>query len=69
MIRLWLILGVVALFIGLFGYIDQELRCKASWNWSQFWHHEPLIGIAVCVGIALLVVAFIESMQNKRGKK
>ena len=36
MIRLWLILGVVALFIGLVGYIDQELRCKASWNWNQF---------------------------------
>jgi len=65
MTKLWLILGFISLLLGLFGYLDQELRCHASWNWDQFWHHEPLVGIAVCVGIVLLVVAVIEYMGNR----
>ena len=63
--RLWLILGFVALGLGLFGYLDQELRCKAHWDWSQFLHHESFIAIAICVGIALLVVYVVE----RRGLK
>ena len=55
--RRWLILG--SLGLGLFGYFDQEIRCKAHWDWGTLWHHEPLVAMAVCVGIALLVVHLI----------
>jgi len=55
--RIWLILGLLGL--GLFGYLDQEIRCKAHWDWGTLWHHEPLVAMAVCVGIALLVVHLI----------
>lgn len=68
MIKLWLILGLISLALGLAGYLEQELCRHASWDWDQFWHHEPLIGIAVCVGIALLLVAVVEYTWTKRKK-
>ena len=59
--RRWLVLGLVALGLGVWGYLDQEFRCQAHWNWSTLWHHEPLVAITVCVGIALLTVALVNN--------
>jgi len=55
--RLSLILGVIAIALGIGGYLDQELRCGAHWDWPTLWHHEPFVAIAICVGIALLVMS------------
>jgi hypothetical protein len=62
--RLWYYLGNVALFLALFGLIHQSLILGSDWNWSQFWHHESLIAIALCVGVALLVVSTIENIRG-----
>ena len=64
--KLWLILGIVSLLIGLFGYIDQEVRRHASWSWVQVGNHESAVGIAMSVGIALLAVAVAEYVRSRK---
>ena len=63
MSKLWLSLGLLSLVTGLGGYIHQAL-IPASWDSSQFWHHEVLIAIAVSVGITLLVVGLINKGEQ-----
>lgn len=54
----WILLGYLFLGAGLYGIVDQSSQ-GVEWAWSQLWHHEPLVGIAFSVGIALLVVGII----------
>ncbi len=64
--KLWLGLSLTSLLLGFFGYLHQELRTRSSWNWHQLRSHEALVGIAVSLGITLLVVAVIEYMRRQR---
>jgi len=64
--KLWLALGIVSLFIAAYGYIDQEVFRHAGWSWRQFMHTESVVAIALCVGIALLVVAIVEFINRRR---
>ena len=54
--RVILWLGVVAVLLAVFGYLDQEIRCLAPWDWSQFWHHETLVVLSLTVGLTLLII-------------
>lgn len=66
--KVWLILGLAALGLALFGYLHQEF-IGASWDWSQLWHHEPLIILATGIGVTLVIVALINmgiAIVNKR---
>lgn len=64
--KLWFVLGIIALALGFIGSLHQKI-CFGTWfTWEQFCHHEPLIGIAVCVGIALLFVAAVEKYRPER---
>ncbi|HEY31490.1 MAG TPA: hypothetical protein G4O10_00100 [Dehalococcoidia bacterium] len=56
--RLRLILGVLALLLGVFGLVHHWYLTGLWFSWEQFWHHEPLIAIAFCVGVALMATAF-----------
>ena len=71
MSRLWLFSGLVFLLLGLFGYLHQKLYDAEAWNWRQFFTHETLTGLVVCVGITLLVVAAVshESKTKKNIKE
>ncbi len=64
MSKLWILLGYLSLMAGLYGIADQSSQ-GIEWAWSQLWHHEPLVGIAFSVGIALLIVG----ITNKRREK
>ncbi len=64
--KLWLGISLASLLLGLIVYLDQELRTSSSWSWHQLRSHEALVGIAVSLGITLLVVAVIEYMRNRR---
>ena len=67
--RLWLVLGLTALLITVIFYFEQAIRWNSIWCWDQLWHHEPLIGIAFCVGIALLFVSWFESRRDRHNKR
>jgi len=55
-----ILLSLGALGLALFGLVHQRFVIDAGWfDWSQI-HHESLIAIAVCVGVALLVVYIID---------
>ena len=60
---LWLILGLVALGLGLGGIVHQRFFTNAGWfNWYQFFrnlNHETLILSCFVIGISLLVVRLI----------
>ena len=62
--KLWLGLSLASLLLGLIVYLDQELRTSSSWSWHQLRSRKALVGIAVSLGITLLVVAIIEYMRN-----
>jgi len=66
--RFRLFLGMLALLLGVFGLVHHRFVAGTWFSWNQFWHHEPLIGIAVCVGLALIATSFIgrEGMRGPR---
>jgi len=53
-------LAALSIALAIFGYLDQELRCHAPWDWSQFWHHEPLIVICASIAVALVAGKYLE---------
>ena len=57
--RLRLVLGAIALLLGVFGLVHQWYLTGMWFQWEQFLHHESLIAIALCVGVALVATAFI----------
>jgi len=63
MVKVWLIISIISLVIGVSLYFDQELRLKASWNWEQFLHHESFIVIFGVLAIAMLTVAFFDNRK------
>ena len=66
--RFRLFLGVVAFLLGFFGLVHQRLIAGMWFSWTQFWHHEPLIAIAVCVGFALIATGFVERRGIRRSR-
>ncbi len=66
----WLYLSVLALIAAIFGLVHQKLFTPGGWfNWKQFSHHEPLIAIAMIVGVTLLIVYLSERWQTKSNEK
>jgi hypothetical protein len=57
--RIVLFLGALALLLGIFGLVHHYAITGLWFQWSQFWHHEPLVAIAFCVGVALITTSFI----------
>ncbi|UCB42274.1 MAG: hypothetical protein JSV77_07345 [Dehalococcoidales bacterium] len=57
--RFRLVLGAIALSLSVFGLVHHWYLTGRWFSWEQFWHHEPLIAIALCVGIALMTTAFL----------
>ena len=47
--KLGLLLGALALLLGIFGLVHHYILTGLWFQWHQFWHHESLIAIAVCV--------------------
>lgn len=65
---LWLILGVIALVIGLAGFYYQELERHADWSWSQLHTIESAVSVAIAIGIVLILVAVIEYIWRRRSR-
>lgn len=63
-------LGVVALLLGVFGLVHHYTLTGLWFQWEDFWHHEPLVAIAVCVGVALIATSIItiEGIWSRRKK-
>ena len=64
--KLWLILSVLSLIIGLAGFFYQEAVLHAYWCWSQFLTVETAVSVALAVGMTLLVVAVVEYIWRRR---
>ena len=47
MYKLWLVLGMVSLLIGILGYSYQEIVRHANWNWWQLTTIESAVSIMV----------------------
>ncbi len=66
----WLYLSILSLMAAIFGLVHQKLLTSGGWfNWKQFSHHEPLIAIALIVGVTLLIVYLSERWQTKSNEK
>lgn len=65
--RFRIFLGVVALLLGVFGLVHHYTLTGLWFQWEDFWHHEPLVAIAVCVGVALIATSIItiEGIQSR----
>jgi len=50
--------------IGLLGMLHQRLLTGGGWfNWSQFWHHEPLIAVAFALGAGVLLAEVLRRVR------
>ena len=56
--RFRIFLGILALLLGVFGLVHHYYLTGLWFQWDQFWHHEALVAIAVCVGVALITTSF-----------
>jgi len=49
-------LAGISFLLAIFGLVHQKVATTGGWfNWTQFWHHEPLIVLCCGVAIALMV--------------
>jgi len=48
-------LAIFFFVIAVLGILHQGLFCGEWFNWSQLWHHEPLIAVALAVGAGILL--------------
>ncbi len=60
----WLILALVSAVLGIGGFLDQALRLKMKWDWSQVWHHEPLVMLALGVSVTLYIIFLVETLRR-----
>ena len=66
--RFRLFLGALALLLGLSGLVHHFALTGLWFQWGQFWHHEPLIAIAVCVGVVLIATSFVGRRGIRRSR-
>ncbi len=65
----WLYLSILALMAAIFGLVHHYLVTGGVWwQWSDFWHHEPLIAMAFVGWTVLLVVYLVERNKTKEGE-
>lgn len=57
-------LAFVFLAVAVVGLVHQQLRGGEWFSWGQFWHHEPLISIALTVALCFLAVYLTERRQK-----
>ena len=67
MSKLWLILSCIFLVTALAGYLHQEI-VGASWDWTQFWHHETVVGIFLSIGTTLMLMGLINMARTTINK-
>jgi len=61
----WLYLSVPAFIAGILGLVHHYLVTGGVWwQWSNFLHHEPLIGIAFISWFILLAVYLVEKKRQ-----
>ena len=48
-------LALIAILLAGSLLLHQGLFCNEWFNWSQFWHHESLIAIAITFAVAILL--------------
>lgn len=59
-------LAIIAFSLGVWGLIHHYLVTGLWWQWSDFWHHEPLIAMAFVGWITLLFIYLVERSMVKR---
>lgn len=50
-----IVLVISAFLLGTFGLVHQRVVAGMWFDWSQFWHHEPLIAICLVASVSLIV--------------
>lgn len=61
-------LGLFFIGIGILGILHQELLAHASWDWTQFRHHETLITACIAFGAGWLtggIIRWFRRYQNE----
>ena len=63
----WLYLSILSLIAAIFGLVHHySVTINHRWfDWESMFHHEPLIAIALIVGVTLLIVYLSEHWQIK----
>lgn len=62
----WFYLSILSFALATFGLVQQYIVADVWFQWEQFWHHEPLIAVALIAGITLSIVYLEEYRQAKR---
>ena len=61
------LLSAAAFGLGIFGILHQGIGEGYWWNWSQFWHHEPLIAMCFVCSVSLLVGEYAANKNHANG--
>ena len=69
MMKLWLVSGLISLFVAIGVFVDQGLRYDIWWEWEDLLHHETFVGIFLCATLIFIIVALIEGRQKLKGNK